>query len=285
MAADRLAADAGDGVSARPLRVCGLPVAAFPTLADVLGAVLPELAAGRDRPFLVTFANPGSLRAGAREPAYAAALEAFDLVLPDGIGLSAAAGFLHGGEVARVSFDSTALAPPVLAAVADRGLPLALVGGRPGVARRAGERLQAQFPDLALAGFWDGYRPDGEIVDGLLAAGARVVVCGMGLGRQEALLLRLAAAGWTGCGFTCGGWFDQLADGFRYYPAWVDRANLRWAFRLYREPGRLWRRYLVDYGYFLGRLAAAGLAAPRVRVEAARLPAGPDVPWHKGVPR
>ena len=64
------------------------------------------------------------------------------------------------------------------------------------------------------------------------------------------VLLALVEAGWRGCGFTCGGYLDQLGGGMRYYPAWVDRANLRFAYRLLREPRRLWRHYLIDYQGF-----------------------------------
>ncbi len=29
-------------------------------------------------------------------------------------------------------------------------------------------------------------------------------------------------------------------------PQWMNAAGLEWAFRLWREPKRLWRRYLID---------------------------------------
>ena len=73
----------------------------------------------------------------------------------------------------------------------------------------------------------------------------------MGAPRQERFLLNLRESGWRGAGFTCGGFFDQVSGNGDYYPAWIDRLNLRFLYRLVREPRRLWRRYLVDYQVFL----------------------------------
>jgi N-acetylglucosaminyldiphosphoundecaprenol N-acetyl-beta-D-mannosaminyltransferase len=75
----------------------------------------------------------------------------------------------------------------------------------------------------------------------------------MGAPLQERFLLQLADDGWHGIGFTCGGFLDQLIDGKNYYPAWADRLNIRFLYRLAKEPRRLWRRYLVDYQVFIRR--------------------------------
>ena len=72
----------------------------------------------------------------------------------------------------------------------------------------------------------------------------------MGVPLQERFLLQLTDAGWNGVGITCGGFLDQLSQGVQYYPGWINSLNLRWAYRLMREPGRLWRRYLLDYPKF-----------------------------------
>jgi N-acetylglucosaminyldiphosphoundecaprenol N-acetyl-beta-D-mannosaminyltransferase len=56
-----------------------------------------------------------------------------------------------------------------------------------------------------------------------------------------------------------------LNGGINYYPKLIDKWNLRWAYRLCREPRRLGRRSLLDYpafGLALCRaLGAAGVHA------------------------
>ena len=45
---------------------------------------------------------------------------------------------------------------------------------------------------------------------------------------------------------TGGSYLDHLAERVYWYPAWVSRVRLGWAYRMAREPRRLWRRYSVD---------------------------------------
>jgi N-acetylglucosaminyldiphosphoundecaprenol N-acetyl-beta-D-mannosaminyltransferase len=40
--------------------------------------------------------------------------------------------------------------------------------------------------------------------------------------------------------------FDLLAGVSNRAPSWMQGSGLEWAYRLVREPRRLWRRYLVD---------------------------------------
>ncbi|MGE3623585.1 MAG: WecB/TagA/CpsF family glycosyltransferase, partial [Bdellovibrionales bacterium] len=65
--------------------------------------------------------------------------------------------------------------------------------------------------------------------------------------------------GYGGLAITCGGFFDQYLEGDKYYPDWVDTWNLRFAWRLYKEPRRLWKRYLIDYQFFIWTALGAAL--------------------------
>ena len=51
--------------------------------------------------------------------------------------------------------------------------------------------------------------------------------------------------------------FDFHADMVPMAPAWMQKRGLEWLFRLYREPRRMWRRYLVTNTQFALRLAGA----------------------------
>src|SRR5262249_13265709 len=139
-------------------------------------------------------------------------------------------------------------------------MSIALVGGRPGVAARAADQLLRTFPGLQIVATLDGYGDHDAKVRELKSLCPGIVIAGMGAGSQEQFLVRLTEAGWSGLGFTCGGYLDQLVQGFLYYPRWIDAANLRWAYRLAREPYRLGYRYAVEYPYFVARLALSLLA-------------------------
>jgi N-acetylglucosaminyldiphosphoundecaprenol N-acetyl-beta-D-mannosaminyltransferase len=45
---------------------------------------------------------------------------------------------------------------------------------------------------------------------------------------------------------TGGSYLDHLAERVDWYPHWMEKRRLNWAYRLYRDPRRLWKRYTLD---------------------------------------
>lgn len=52
----------------------------------------------------------------------------------------------------------------------------------------------------------------------------------------------------------CGGFFDFLSGRTRRSPSWLRRCNCEWLGRLFMEPRRLWKRYLIGNPLFLLRV-------------------------------
>ena len=251
----------------------GLRLTPLPDLASAMRLI--ERALDSRTGLLVTFVNPAAWRLGPDRADYAGALGSFDLVLPDGIGVVKALAMVRGVAAARLSFDASSLYLPVLDRLDRDRRRLFVIGAAPGVAERALLRMRAEFPNVAYAGCLDGFRPLDEAAAAILAAAPDVVLCGMGAPHQERLLLELRRRGFAGVGFTCGGFLDQLAEKPRYYPAWIDKAELRWLYRLCREPRRLLRRYTLDYAPFVAATLGAVL---RQRLAGGRLSGEPAPP-------
>ena len=205
-------------------------------------------AAPGDRAIITTFINPLAFHLARDDRAYLEALAHFDLVLPDGIGVVWGLRLLGGVCTQRLSFDSTSLALPVLRRARLEGRSVMLIGGTRGVGMQARRRLTEAVPGLHISGVMDGFRSFRVYEAGVRRAKPDIIICGMGAPRQEELLLRLKETrAWNGLGFTCGGYFDQLQGKLHYYPAAMDRLNLRWLYRLIKEPRRLMRRYTLEY--------------------------------------
>jgi N-acetylglucosaminyldiphosphoundecaprenol N-acetyl-beta-D-mannosaminyltransferase len=238
-----------------PVRTNTLGVTADVADIGTIFAMLDATVGGQAQPaFLATFVNPSSVALAARHDDFRAMLSRFDLVAPDGFGMCLAIRWLHGIAAPRISFDNTSLAPLVFDYASRKRLGVVFVGAKPGVSDRAGRRISEHFPNLDIVATLDGYGDIDEKIRRINQLGARVVICAMGAKMQEEFLLRLRDSQWSGLGFTCGGFFDQLAEGYLYYPIWVNSMGLRWAYRLLKEPRRLWRRYLIDYPQFGVRL-------------------------------
>ena len=204
----------------------------------------------------VTFMNPYSwLVSREHGPAD---LDAFE-IYADGILLVWLYNFFYRRRIGRFAFDYSSVAAKVFDQAAERGRKVFLIGGRDSIAHDAAKIILARHPRLTICGARSGYFHDEADYRGALdeAARADVVIAGMGVPAQEVFIAELWRGGWRGAGYTCGGFMDQIigTDG-TYFPVWSNRFNLRWLYRLCREPRRLWKRYVIDYPAFVGVFVA-----------------------------
>jgi len=142
---------------------------------------------------------------------------------------------------------------PLMAEAERRGWRVFYLGGRPGVAERAAERLRQAFPGLSLAthhGYF-GEEENAQVLERIRLYGPHVLMVGMGMPRQEHWVLDNWEALQVNAVLTAGACFDYIAGAIPTPPRWAGRVGLEWFFRLLAEPRRLWRRYLVEPWYLL----------------------------------
>jgi N-acetylglucosaminyldiphosphoundecaprenol N-acetyl-beta-D-mannosaminyltransferase len=237
--------------------VIGLPVA----VVDYAGAVAwaLERAAGAERPYAVEAANTHVAALGRRDPVFGEAMKRFDLVCPDGMPLVWAVNSqLDGAERLRDRVYGPSLMLEVLKASAGRPeFRHFLLGGRPETLERLRRRFAAEFPDTELAGTYSppfGDWPDDEserIAGRIRDAAANLVWVGLGCPRQETWIAdhkdRLPAAVYFGIGAA----FAFHAGEVSQAPPLIQKCGLEWAYRLCREPRRLFRRYFTYNTLFL----------------------------------
>ncbi len=90
-------------------------------------------------------------------------------------------------------------------------------------------------------------------VEFIAAHPSRFVFVAMGPPQSEALCHAVRVDGRaTGLGLCVGSSLQVLTGAVQAAPTWMERSGLVWLHRLAREPGRLWRRYLVHDLYGLG---------------------------------
>jgi N-acetylglucosaminyldiphosphoundecaprenol N-acetyl-beta-D-mannosaminyltransferase len=230
--------------------VLGIPVSSA-GVGDI-EQLLHERKAGES--LTITFVNPLACSLDEQHPDYTTLLKDFDIVTCDGIGMVKAAQSSGLTDVKRESFDYTSLAESVFAWAEKNEVEIGLVGGEADVTQKAATVLRGKFPELKIAACFSGFIPDPDLATEFFTENqTELVICGMGSPLQERFILNLVKGGWSGIGFTCGGFLDQVIVGEAYYPHLVDRLNIRFLYRLFKEPRRLWRRYLVEYQVFLKR--------------------------------
>ena len=124
-------------------------------------------------------------------------------------------------------------------------LRLFLLGGAPGVAERAAERLLRLAPGVTIAGLRDGFfQSDQDVVEQIRHSGANLVLAGMGFPRQENWLALHGPQTGAQVGIGVGGTLDVLAGKVQRAPVWMQRAGLEWLYRFAKQPTR-WQRMLA----------------------------------------
>lgn len=154
----------------------------------------------------------------------------------------------------RVSFDFTSIAGMVFEQVENEKKIISFVGSSEEYIIIFEKVIRSLYPNMVIDVCCSGYFKDNEhrrkVVDKL--SSSDVVVVGMGAPLQERFLLDLKDTGWAGSGYTCGGFIEQTAvSNGVYYPDLVDKMNLRWLYRLIKEPRKLWYRYVIQYPFFI----------------------------------
>lgn len=247
------------------LSICGMRLLNL-DMDDTIAAIEAALAARL--PTRIAFVNADCINIASRNPAYRADLAAVDWVCADGAGMRLAGRLLQ--QPVRDNVNGTDMFPHLCAMLASRGRRLYLLGGRPGVAAAAGDWACAHHPGLVLAGCQHGYYPaskEAAVVAAIRASGADVILVALGAPRQEAWIARHLPDTGAAVGIGVGGLFDYYSGRIPRAPLWLRHLGLEWIFRLWQEPRRLARRYLLGNPLFLLRLAHSWLARQHHRQE------------------
>ncbi len=243
-------------------RVLGCPV----DIVDMATAVrtLVEMVERRradatSHPAVVVTLNPEMVMIARRSPAFSSVLESAALVVPDGIGLVRALRRRGHPEAERVGgADLIGFYLPEAERHAHR---IALVGGAPGVAGAARDRMVETHPKLQVVAANDG-PPGRTTASEVETARPEIVLAAFGAGRQELFLDRYLGPIGAATGIGVGGSLDYLAGRVRRAPSMVRRVGLEWAWRLARQPWRVRRQSVLPVYWWLERREAA---AQRVR--------------------
>jgi len=212
-------------------------------------------------------------RMAGRHPAMRRLLAEASLVVPDGVPLLWAARLRGEPLTERVAGSSLIFS--LTEAAARHGRSIYLLGGRPGVPERAGRELRRRYPGLNVAGAdappvgFDATPQGIGVVRGrLTSAVPDIVYVGLGFPKQERLIARLAPSFPRAWFVACGAAIPMAAGALPRAPRWMQRAGLEWAFRLAREPRRLFARYVIhDLPFAVALLASC--AAQRLRLRQA----------------
>lgn len=207
--------------------------------------------AARRRSVYLAFANAHTLNQVRRQPAYQNTLRHF-LVVNDGVGMDIASRWRYGHTFPE-NLNGTDFVPRWLRE-SRQPLRVFLLGARPEVVVAAHARCRELFPRHDWVGHAHGYfRPEDEaaLCERIRRAAPDVLLVAMGNPLQEHWIARCGPAAGAPVAIGVGALFDFWSGTAKRAPDWVRAMKLEWLYRLWREPRRMWRRYLLGNMLFL----------------------------------
>jgi exopolysaccharide biosynthesis WecB/TagA/CpsF family protein len=199
----------------------------------------------------IAFLNANNANVMVQDPVYRDVLGRC-LVLPDGIGVDIAAHFLHGSRF-TANLNGTDFVPAALTFISTP-LRIGLLGATSDVLQGAAENFRRHTPWHHFVEISDGYfdRADPELIlKRIEMARIDLLLVAMGTPLQEKWVDRHLTSEHVRVVISVGALLDFVSGRVARAPGWVRQLRCEWLFRLWLEPSRLWRRYVLGIPVFL----------------------------------
>jgi N-acetylglucosaminyldiphosphoundecaprenol N-acetyl-beta-D-mannosaminyltransferase len=244
--------------------VLGVPI----SLIDLPGAAsqISKWALAKQKAHLVFVRDTPSVALVAGEPLLLELHEEASLVVADGTPLVWVCRINgHGKDIGRVP--GADLVDSVCQLSLSTRQSHYFYGGRPQVAKTMAELLLKRYRGLKIAGIctppvlnigpdFELSGPNLEDVEKIRASGADFVWVGISTPKQEYWIAKAAQLVGQGVFLGVGAAFDFHSGNVKRAPRWMRNNGLEWLYRFYKEPRRLWRRYLILAPLFVFKAAA-----------------------------
>lgn len=171
-----------------------------------------------------------------------------DFIVPDGMPLLWMQKLQGAKEAERVRANDLMI---MLCKFAEENnLRVGFYGGKQEVIEAIREKAKLEYPNLQISyAFSPPFRAltdeeDAQIIVEINASNTDILFMGLGCPKQENWMaahkekLRAVMLG-------VGASFDFYAGNVKECPPWLGKFGLEWLFRLWQEPKRLWKRYLI----------------------------------------
>lgn len=212
-----------------------------------------ELAAQKTSSY-VCFANVHMVVEAYRDPMFNTVVKNADIVTPDG---QPVAVFLQRlKKIDQVRVAGLDLFPDLLKEAEARKKAVYFYGATEEILEKIVSKAKTQFPELRVSG---SYAPpfrrmtveeDAQVIDQINQTKPDLIFVALGCPKQEQWMAKHKTV-IKGCMLGIGHAFKVYAGISKRSPRWMQQLSLEWVYRLFQEPGRLWKRYFFTNTFFL----------------------------------
>lgn len=181
-------------------------------------------------------------------------LEAYkeaDLILTDGKPLIWISKWYNTPIKEKIS--GSDLFPRLCELAAQKGYCMYFLGAAEGIAAKAAENLKKRYHGLQVVGTYSppyGFEKDekeiSDIVRRIKEVSPDILIVGLGCPKQELFIYHHRQELKVPISFGLGASLDFEAGSVKRAPKWMANHGLEWMYRIFQDPKRLAKRYLVD---------------------------------------
>lgn len=171
-----------------------------------------------------------------------------NMVIVDGTNITRLAKFLHTPVKEKIYGNDFIYESCKMAA--DNGFSVFFLGGAPGGAEQAVEKIRKVSPQLKLAGVYAppyGFEKDEKEMDRinemLRTSHADMLFVGLGSPKQDMFIRDNRELYQIPLSIPIGSGIDITGDVYKRAPSWISEIGLEWLYRCFQEPKRLFKRY------------------------------------------
>ncbi|ENZ30807.1 WecB/TagA/CpsF family glycosyltransferase [Clostridium butyricum 60E.3] len=174
-----------------------------------------------------------------------------DLILTDGMPLIWISKLKKNPIKEKIS--GSDLFPKVCKLASDKGYKVFLLGAAEGVAAKAAENLKLKYSGLKVVGTYSpsyGFENNKDEVERIIKIitdiKPDILAVGLGAPKQEKFLYEFKDKLRVPVSLAIGASIDFEAGNVKRAPKWMQKSGLEWLYRLFKEPKRMFKRYLID---------------------------------------
>lgn len=224
-----------------------------------------ELGTLPDKKILINTINAHSYNTARKDNLFAEALLNGDVLIPDGASIVMARKWLCGETIERIAGADLFLFE--MEKLEKKGGTCFFLGSSEKVLQLIRERAAVDYPHIRVVTYSPPYKPEfteeenKAMIKAVNDANPDLLWIGMTAPKQEKWAYSHLDELKVNCHIgTIGAVFDFFAGTVKRAPLWWQKHGLEWAYRLLKEPRRMWRRYIIGNTLFLWNLLGEKLS-------------------------
>lgn len=214
---------------------------------------------------LINTINAHSYNTALKDKLFAEALTKGDVLIPDGVSIVKACKWLKAKSQPKERIAGWDLFVFEMDKLNRKGGKCFFMGSSEKVLSLIKKRAAVDYPNITVVTYSPPYKPEfskednDAIIEAINKANPDLLWIGMTAPKQE----KWTYSHWNELNIHChvgtiGAVFDFFAGTVARAPIWWQEHGLEWAYRLLKEPKRMWRRYIIGNTLFLWNIATKG---------------------------